>query len=58
MNKRIVLLVILQFFVYISNDDINLDISRARAHTDQTGELTPLVVSLSNLDKNEKIKRS
>ena len=56
MNKRILLVVILQLFVYISNDDINLEINRARAHNDQTGDLTPLVVSLSSPDKNEKLK--
>ena len=56
MNKIILLLVILQLFAYISNDDINLEIGRARSHTDQTGELTPLVVSLSSPDKSEKLK--
>ena len=57
MNKRILLVVILQFFAYISNDDINLQISRARAHSDQTGDLIPLVVSLSSPDKNEKTEQ-
>ena len=56
MNKRLVLIVILQIFAYISNDDINLDINRARSHHDQTGDLTTLIVSLSSPYKNEKLK--
>ena len=34
---------------------INIEINRSRAHSDQTGDLTPLVVSLSCPDKNEKV---
>ena len=58
MNKTLLILVIsLQIFVLISNkDEISLNIYRARAHSDQTGNLTPLVVSLSCPDQQEKMK--
>ena len=56
MNKILLLFVIIQSFSFISNEDINLEIRRARSHYDQTGNLVPLVVSLSNPDKTEKLK--
>ena len=58
MNKTLLILVIsLQIFVLISNkDEISLNIYRARAHLDQTGNFIPLVVSLSCPDQQEKMK--
>ena len=58
MKKSFLLLVLfLQTFFLISNKDpISLEILRARAHKDQTGNLTPLAVLLSSEDKNVKIK--
>ena len=57
MNKRLLLSLIIQFFIFITSDDsLHLEINRARSHFDQTGNLTPLVVSFSSPDKNEKIK--
>jgi Mg-chelatase subunit ChlD len=46
----------MHIFTLVTNDDIFLDIFRAKSHSDQTGNLTPLVVSLSSIDKSEKVK--
>ena len=46
----------MHIFILVTNDDLSLDIFRARSHADQTGSLTPLVVSLSSIDKSEKVK--
>jgi Mg-chelatase subunit ChlD len=58
MRKEILTLILfLQIFCLILNQSsISLEIQRSRSHFDQTGKLTPLVVSLSSEDKIEKIK--
>ena len=51
-------LVLLLLLVSFSNEvePFNLQISRAKSHVDQTGNLTPLVISLSTEDQSEKVK--
>ena len=58
MKKAIIVqLLFLQILNLISNQSpISLEIQRARGHSDQTGKLTPLVVSFSSEDKNVKVK--
>ena len=59
MSKRFLCAILAQILVLISSmyeDSMSLDIYRARAHFDQTGNFTPLVVILSCEDKSEKMK--
>ena len=59
MNKTLLLFVIsLHILVLISSKEekISLNIERAKSHSDQTGNLTPLVVSLTSQDTKIKIK--
>ena len=59
MNKTLLLFAIsLHILVLISSKEekISLNIERARAHSDQTGNLTPLVVSLTSQDTKIKTK--
>ena len=50
------LLVLIQIFILISSEDVYLSISRSRAHEEQTGKLTPLLISLSTDDTKAKMK--
>ena len=50
------LLVFIQIFLFISNEEVYLSISRSRTHEEQTGKLTPLLISLSTDDTKEKMK--
>ena len=50
------LLVLFQIFIFISNEEVYLSISRSRTHEEQTGKLTPLLISLSADDTKEKMK--
>ena len=43
-------------FIKVNSDSPSLTISRSKAHIDKSGSYTPLVVSLSTEDKNEKMK--
>ena len=53
----LILVLLLQILVLISNkSEITLTIERSRSHSDQTGNLTPLIVSLSSPDTQEKKK--
>jgi Mg-chelatase subunit ChlD len=59
MNKRILCIILVQILVLISSkgkDSMSLEIHRSKSHFDQTGDLTPLVVTLSSEDKTQKIK--
>jgi hypothetical protein len=59
MNKRILCIVLVQILALISSkgkDSMSLEIDRSKSHFDQTGDLTPLVVTLSSEDKSQKIK--
>ena len=58
MKNIYVNLIILFFLISFSNEiePINLQISRSKSHEDQTGNLTPLVISLSTEDQSEKVK--
>ena len=51
-------IIILLFLVSFSNevDSVNLQITRSKSYADKTGNLTPLVISVSTEDKSEKIK--
>lgn len=53
---KLKLFVLLQIFILISNEDAYLSISRSRSHEEQTGKLTPLLISLSTDDTKEKMK--
>jgi len=57
--KNIYFIIILLFLLISFTNEIepyNLEISRSKSHEDQTGNLTPLVISLSTEDKSEKVK--
>ena len=59
MNKRILCVILVQILVLISSktkDSMSLEINRSKSHVDQTGDLTPLVVTLSSEDKTQKMK--
>ena len=58
MKNIYVNLIILFFLISFSNEiePINLQISRSKSHEDQTGNLTPLVISVSTEDQSEKVK--
>ena len=58
MNKiHLGLIILFQLLSLISNKDpLYLEIHRARSHFDQTGDFTPLVVSLKTDDINRKVK--
>ena len=58
MKKAIITLILyIQILHLISNQgQVSLDIQRSMSHFDQTGKLTPLVVTLSSEDKIEKVK--
>ena len=56
MKKILFYVIVMDIFTLITNNDLSLEIVRAKSHSDQTGNLTPLVVSLSSQDKNEKVK--
>ena len=43
-------------FIKVNSDSPSLTISRSKAHIDKSGSYTPLVVSLSTEDKDEKMK--
>ena len=51
-------IVLLLLLVSFSNEvePFNLQISRSKSHVDQTGNLTPLVISVSTEDQSEKVK--
>ena len=49
--------IVFQLFLIINtSDSLGLEINRAKSHEDQTENLTPLVISLSSEDKNEKVR--
>ena len=58
MSKTLFILLILQIFFasYKSEDNVILQINRSKSHSDQSGALTPLVVTLSSEDKAEKVR--
>ena len=58
MSKIIFILLILQIFFssYNSEDNVILQINRSKSHSDKSGALTPLVVTLSSEDKAEKVR--
>ena len=58
MKKAIITLMLcIQILHLITNQgQVSLDIKRSMSHFDQTGKLTPLVVTLSSEDKIEKVK--
>ena len=51
-------IIILLLFASFSNevDLVNLQIAKSKSYADKTGNLTPLVISVSTEDKNEKVK--
>lgn len=55
MNKKILLIFTILLPISIS-DEVILKINKSKHHYDQTGDLTPLIVSISSEDKTEKIK--
>ena len=57
MYQRILLaFIILKSFVLIINQNISLEINKSKRHEDQTGKLTPLVITLKCPDIDKKIK--
>ena len=58
MKNRYHYIVLLLLLVSVSNEvePFNLQISRSKSHVDQTGNLTPLVISVSTEDQSEKVK--
>ena len=56
MNSRYLFVVILMQMISFSLNDLSLEILRSKSHSDQTGNLTPLVVSLSSEDIINKVK--
>ena len=59
MSKKFVfILLVFQIFspCFTQDDNVILQINRAKSHSDKTGSLTPLVVTVSSEDKSEKIK--
>ena len=57
--KNIYVNIILLFPLLTFSNEVeqfNLQISRSKSHEDQTGNLTPLVISLSTEDQSEKVK--
>ena len=57
-KKYLFILLIFQIFspCFTQDDKVILQINRAKSHSDKTGSLTPLVVTVSSEDKSEKIK--
>ena len=57
-NKILFVLLILQLFSSFNSeeDSVILQINRSKYHYDQTGTLTPLIVTLASEDKDEKTK--
>ena len=55
-------IVIFQIFKLIStydkklNNTLSIEITKSKSHEDQTGKLTPLVVTISSSDIDEKVK--
>ena len=58
MKNRYHYIVLLLLLVSVSNEiePFSLQISRSKSHVDQTGNLTPLVISVSTEDQSEKVK--
>ena len=58
MSKGLLCAILVQILVliYSQYNPMTLDIKRSKAHIDKTGDLTPLVVTLSSEDINEKVK--
>ena len=55
MKKLLLEILLIHIFVFVLNDEqVLLQINKSKSHTDQTNNLTPLVVSVSSEDKNEK----
>jgi len=49
-------IIIQMVFIKVKADSPSLTISRSKSHTDKSEDYTPLVVSLSTEDKNDKVK--
>jgi Mg-chelatase subunit ChlD len=56
MNSKFLFVVILMQMISFSLNDLSLEILRSKSHSDQTGNLTPLVVALSSEDIINKVK--
>ena len=57
MKKSAFCVILVQLLVLISStDSMTLEIHRSKSHSDQTGDLTPLVVTLSSEDVAKKMK--
>ena len=59
MEKKLSLfsIIIIQIFILkTTQNSISLEINKSKSHKDQTGRLTPLVVTLSCPDVDEKVK--
>ena len=55
--KIIILFFLIKIFIVFSDEDIiSLEINRSKRHEDQTGKLTPLVVSVISKDIDKKVK--
>ena len=55
MKKLLLEILLIHIFVFVLNDEqVLLQINKSKSHTDKTNNLTPLVVSVSSEDKNEK----
>ena len=54
-GKFLNIIILIQILSFAFND-LTLDILRAKSFSDQTGSLTPLVVSLSSEDIMDKVK--
>ena len=52
----IILVIILVLISSKDKDSMTLEIHRSKSHSDQTGDLTPLIVTLSSEDINKKMK--
>ena len=56
-NYLFFLILLIQIFLFALNDEeVLLQIEKSKSHTDQTQNLTPLMVSISSEDKAEKIR--
>jgi hypothetical protein len=58
MRKNLTILLLILQIIFVQLDSpLKLEIYRSKSHEDQTGDLTPLVISLSSDDITEKKNR-
>ena len=55
-NDLYIAIIIQMLFIKANTNSPSLTISRSKSHKDKSGDYTPLFVSLSTEDKEEKVK--